>query len=425
LADAKTAIELLIDGSEHIYFDNVTFNARKELLKSPNKINIEDLKPISPPEYADFTPLKLAELTKNFNEIATNFKYFPEADTNLPLYDFKYRRPEFGFVEASLLKWLIKKLLVSYGHFQNGEMQATQKEFEKFIYDIKSILEELKLWSPNPDSFISNIVLLADLFQHQSNGDLMLNEKEITEYLQMVLAATTLSGKMLESLQDECKVVPNSFSFDFLDTTAKKDLYPLDTKCLNEHFYETFLNKLNFKQYFPRLNDYYINSTTEEAISYLAGVEGFARDDNSPGIPIGRRDLTLVIGAMLNIESTFIRFDSNKDNELDYDELTKSLEVYRYSIITLAKLGKGDEDYAPSVFMYMVSRMKPPKKDSLRDKVTFYLYYQCLKNDWCRENKLDPILAKRLNIGSLLSYLVYTNKLALKEKRAQALKLNK
>jgi hypothetical protein len=236
--------------------------------------------------------------------------------------------------------------------------------------------------------------LLADLFQSHSNGDQKININESTEFLIMLLTAVNLSQKIKPELTRFCD--PGINSQDPL----------FDKLCYNEHFFDLLLNKLGFKNSFPRLNRYYTVAGHQETIDYLLGIEGFARDDNKPGVPINSRDMTLITGAMLNIESTFIRFDKNTDNIIDYNELDEAFLTYRQSIISLAGLKPEREKYAKGIFMYMVSKMEIPKITTLSETAEFAIFNTCVQERRCREIFMDKIEAKRLNIGKLLFYMV-------------------
>lgn len=96
---------------------------------------------------------------------------------------------------------------------------------------------------------------------------------------------------------------------------------------------------------------------------------------------------------MINIESTFIRFDADNDNLLDTVELEKAFEVYRDAVIKVAKLSEGKEKYAKSIFFYMVKYKKIPSTFQLLN-----FHYGPWSN--------HEVKAKRENIGALLYYLV-------------------
>jgi hypothetical protein len=396
LQDLKSIIAMAQDYFERNYFNQVTYIA--------NKATLERFEPISflkqrdlPTEYDLFTPKRVAELHHDFEYTAINIRYFRSKEDGIATYGNVFKRNPKGFLEATLLNWASVKLLSAYGHKNaDGIAQVSLLEFQNFLNDMKPLLVELKLWSAYPETFARNAVFLADLFQNKSNGDSNVNLTEATEYLQMIISALSITDKMRNELTTVCDP----------GIDPKNPAY--ETNCFNSFFFETILNKLNFKKYFPRLSKYVNETPRSQVIDYLKGVEGFARDIPNPSLPVNKRDNILIIGAMLNIESTFIRFDTNGDNIIDYNELVQAFKVYKPAIISLAKLK--DEEYALSVFLYMVSKMEIPPTGSWVDNAVFYTFHKCVTNqDWCPDTILNGIKANRLNIGKLLYYIVTPN----------------
>ncbi len=393
LADLRVVLDIAKDLLERNYFNNVTYNSKREVIESPREITALEKTALT--EYNIFSAARVNELFKDFQDVAVNIRYYRSQKEGIPTYGTIFTRNRTGFLEALYLKWGAQKLLKGYGHKNaQGIQQVNLDEFQTFLFDMKPVLEEFKLWSPNPQTFARNAILLADLFQNKSNGDLEVNETEATEYLQMILSAVKVSDNFRDQLTAVC------------DSGVNKEDPVFGTECFNQHFFDTILNKLNYKKFFPRLNDYVTTATKEDVDGYLAGVEGFARDVNDPKIPINERDNILILGAMLNIESTFIRFDTNKDNIIDYNELTEAFKVYKPAIISLAKLAPAQEYLAKSIFMYMVSKMEVPPTGTWMDNAKFIAFHGCLQFDVCRTTVMDKIEAKRLNIGKLLYYLV-------------------
>lgn len=394
LKDADTVMIMIHDFFEKVYFNYLTFNEPEnfKLLSKTDVLASFPQKAIS--GYEDFSPARVNQLHASFADTATVFRYFRDS-SGAALYDKAIMRNKKGFNEVNISKWLSWKLLKAYGHTEaNGQMQITMDEFAKFLLDSKPLLVELKLWSPNFQTFSRNAVLLADLFQQRSNGDLMINIDEATEYIGMLLTAVDVSGKFSSELSRLC------------DPGINSDDPVFETNCYNHNFFDVILdrNRLGFEKSFPLLNKYLKGISKTEGLAYLEGVEGFARDNNTPGVPVNRRDSTLILGAMLNIETTFIRFDKNLDNIIDYDELSAAFLIYKQSIIDLAKLKGSQVQYAKPIFMYMASKMEIPKIDGWWDQFWFWRYSSNIENPKWREK--NPVEAKRLNIGKLLYYMV-------------------
>lgn len=398
LKDLQTVMAMVHDFFEKVFFTHITYDdgfnklilAKKTAL-GPGEIVFRNI-----PGYEMFpNKTRLNQLFSSFNDTATNFRYFRDYSTGAAVYDTNILRNKDGFLESNIAKWVSWKLLKAYGHLDaKGEMQISMDEFARFLLDSKPLLEEFKLWSPNFKTFSRNAILLADLFQQQSNGDQLININEATEYIGMLLTAVEVSGKFSKNLTEAC------------DPGINPDDPVFDTDCFNNNFYEVILSKLSYDKSFPRLETYFKTASKAESMDYLKGVEGFARDNNAPGVPVGRRDATLILGAMINIESTFIRFDTNNDNIIDYNELSIAFLTYRSSIITLAGLKPEQEKYAKGIFLYMASKMEIPKTGTWLTDAKFGVFNSCVQSDTCRKWFMDEVFAKRLNIGKLLYYMV-------------------
>lgn len=398
LKDLQTVLEMAHDFLEKLFFNHITYDDRSNKITLGRDVPLfeKDI-PYKVLEGYDMFPnkVRLAQLFSSFTDTAINFRYFRDYTSGSAIYDTKILRNKDGFIEVNLAKWVSWKLLKAYGHQDTkGEQQLSTNEFSKFLLDAKPLLEEFKLWSPNFTTFSRNAVLLADLFQQNSNGDQLININEATEYIGMLLTAVEVSGKFNQTLSAVCDPGINTGDPIF------------DADCFNNNFYEVILSKLGYEKSFPRLDTYFKTAPTEESLDYLKGVEGFARDSNAPGVPIGRRDATLILGAMINIESTFIRFDTNSDNIIDYDELSIAFLTYKSSIITLAGLKPDQEKYAKGIFLYMTSKMEIPKTGTWMSDAKFGTFNTCVQSSACRNIFMDAIQAKRLNIGKLLYYMV-------------------
>src|SRR5690606_29637015 len=98
--------------------------------------------------------------------------------------------------------------------------------------------------------------------------------------------------------------------------------------CYRPVFFDVLFKDLKLGNKLPKLKAYVESVSKEESLKFLRGVEGFARDYDDESIPMAKRDLVLLIGAMLNIESTFVRFDQvDENNVLDQSELDQAYYV--------------------------------------------------------------------------------------------------
>jgi len=378
-------IDIASGALQALVFGEATFEHFEAELMNPKPIDIKFYPTL--PEYELIDNSLIIEFKKSFSHIAKKFKFFRNGD-NYSYYQRNIVRNREGFVSLVLMRHALVHALYAYGpeDFQGDPTTAQGieiHEIQELLVGIKAVLQEIDLWTSNFETFGQNILLLADLFQARSNGDLFVNLDEASEFVELLFTSATISTEMIDSLSKVCGKI-------FADDGQQE----VPTKCVRENFFNSFFGDVNLGKYFPRLELYKKQSSKAEMIEYIKGVEGFARDVPSLDQPWKKRDFALVLAAMINIESTFLRFDTSYDNILDFNELKSALNVYRNAIILLAKLEGGNKKLARTVFFYMVKYMKAPSPVTVwsLDKI-FKLHFKNTK-------------AKRINIGTLLYYLV-------------------
>lgn len=386
-----TAVKIAQGAIDKAYFYELTFRGQGDLMYSPNVIT--SLPMLDMPEYKEFTSEQIKFYTNNFLYHAKHFKYFRD-DEGFSYYGTTIKRNAFGFTENALVRYALDIFLRSYGSKEAGVWGLELEHLKVILQDFQPVLEELGLWTLNFENYVSNVLLLSDLFQSMSNGTLRLELDEGTEFGNLVFQTMIMSDQFLTELK---KIHDNGEDSNDGNDCSYQDEENLEFDTLNCHrkyFFEVFFDRLNYKKNYPRFYDFYKGAPQEELDSFIANVEGFARDfGDDTTIPMAGRDYGLLIGAMINIESTFLRFDKNNDNLLDNAELDKAFVVYKEAIIKVAKLDKSKEKYAKSIFIYMVKYMKIPSTLQLLN-----FHYA----PWANHD----VLAKRVNIGALLYYLV-------------------
>ncbi len=362
----------------------------------------------------------LTFLQKSFSTVAEKFKYFRD-DTSFPIYkstDETYRRKP-GFTGIVLWRYLLQYVVIAYGAEEDRTNPYATDGFatemlNDFLVGVKSILLELDLWTSSFETFGGNILLLADLFQNRSDGTLKVSIDEATEFVELLFTAGTLSTQMYDYMVEvSCK--------DHLEIIVEDDgeeKTAIKSDCVRRQFFETMFNRHNhvnfnslpdMSQYLPRLKEYYDKDNSpnkQNSYDYVRGIETFSRDVPSLADldikPWQTGDFTLVLGALFNIESTFIRFDLDNSNILDFDELENALyKVYNEGIINIAGLCGWTRRFSKTVFMYLIKFGKsPPTSDYGATVAALDLIYKpYFKNT----------LADRLAIGKLLKNLKEEN----------------
>jgi hypothetical protein len=165
--------------------------------------------------------------------------------------------------------------------------------------------------------------------------------------------------------------------------------------CYRNFFFPIIFEK--YGKYFKKFSDYILTLKPEEISSYILSVENFARDavydKEGNELPIKERDLILVFGAMLNIESTFLTYDKDNNNNLNYNELMNAFKTYEQSILFIAKAKTciEVEKFVKPIYLYLVKYEEMPAGLKF---LAFYIF-----------GKEKSIIAYRKNIGKILYYL--------------------
>mgnify|MGYP000449591477 CR=1 FL=1 len=251
-----------------------------------------------------------------------------------------------------------------------------QEEVEKFLWDFKPLLQEFKMWTKVPKNYARNTVLMGDLFQYQSNGDGELNLDEITEYGSLILGAMNVGDKIVTSLKQACA---------FSGTEADPHF---DIACVRPKFFNILFDDLKLRPNLTRLDNYLSGINDKQKMQYMESVEKFGRDFPDDSLPLDTREVYLILGSFLSIESTMLRFDTDLNNRVDPVELERAYGVFRNGIIQIADLKTDELKFTHSIFIYMVKYMTIPTKKNLA------IFHYNPFND-------KTVTAHRLNIGSV------------------------
>ncbi|WP_372651646.1 hypothetical protein [Halobacteriovorax sp.] len=387
-------LEYIQGGLEVTYFNERTyikFDTELQNRKPISWLNIAKIK-----RYPGIRRKNIPALRRDFLDSVSKYRHYTHKIEKLdadgtPVTRFvqylgsEYRRTKFGHILTSVIKHVFRIVLEGYTIKQDELDVVDIPRINMLFTDFKPVLEEFGLWTSNFETFGENVILLSDLFQNTSNGDNALGLDEGVEFVTIVLIASSLTDEVMHEMKDFC------------ENRGTQEAPAFDTSCYRGNLFEIWLNKLGYGEMFPKLNTYFETEDRESTIDYIHKTEGFARDTSDENIPMAKRDFTLLIGAMLNIESTFVRFDKNGDNVIDTDELDEAFLIYEVSIQKMADLKGWKKTLTKTVFYYMVKYMKIPSTGEVL-KYHFQLHFNPLYT--------ENIKAKRLNIGALLYNLL-------------------
>jgi len=380
-----------------VYFNYITYSNAEISTIMDLDAPILSLPHLNLEEYSFFTPGEVRALQENFLTVAQKTRLFRTTE-GLQFFTQNYHRTKYGFNEASIIRWFVGRLHSSY-----GERGATSRNtyyislpiLHKFFNDFSPILQEFDLWPANPEEiikFTENTLNLTDLFQTNSNGDSRLDVNESTEYAALVITALNVGERFRKTILD-LNLCENS------GESAAKPAF--DVGCFRQHYFSILFETLKYNDWFATLYDYYKNASPADRMIYLKKIEMFARDDISPTAKIMNKDIVKIFGAMLCLESATIRFDLNRSNVLEPSEVDASFVVYENIINKLMAEDKeaqpsttsdDDNKYSLSTFKFLLKYMRAPNSTM-----------EFLRFHWFQDKK---IYARRLNVGSLLCYVV-------------------
>ena len=380
LKDLKSVLKYAIDFYGQRYFASLSYGLYQKELSSKSEISTFTYDRTHK-DFHLYNAVELKAYKKDFVDKVMKLRIYRSED-GYQYYGDEFVRTKFGLLEHYMIGFAFDILGKVFGHTsEKGTLEINLEELTELLFSFKPVLIEYGLWSAYPETFGRNTLLLSDLFQANSNGSVTLDAMEVSEYGTLALFAIKAADELIEKMKNYCE----EYSMD--DTTG------FEPGCYRNSFFKVFLNEMGMSKYLPKFKKYIEESTDEEKIDFLLAIEGFAKENSDEGVPQARRDMVLLIGAILNIESTFLRYDRDQSNVLEINELEEGFPVYEEAIINLAGLSEGQAKYAKTIFFYMIKEMKQPSRANLM----FYHYNPFADKE---------ISSKRLNIGALLYNMV-------------------
>lgn len=359
-----------------------------DLIESPLRIShpMDDF-PVNTPEETAYL--------KHFREILYGYRFF-KGDFDAPFYSNTFHRNPKAINEIALLEYALKLMMNFYGtetevpgkyaffinvdkdpaKYKNDLLDVMLK-YRDLLLDKKLIILGREIASSE------NTFMLANLFQYQSNGSGFIDLTEATEFGYTIISGITIGDYIKSELRIACKT----------DGTNRE--IPLD--CFQQHFFNVLRNK--YEDYFPKMFKFVDdNINNGDAVQKLIEMTGkFARPCPDK-TTLNDNDMVSILGGLLNVESTLIRYDTNQDNVLDYPELNDAYKVYEANIKALVK--KAASYMVPlskEIFLFLVKyqMMPDPKKPDSVVKFAKFLLFE----------KKDSVTGDRTAVAGILENL--------------------
>lgn len=386
IKDIRTLLNYAEELTESIYYNSLAYDFNGSVMAKKSPLKAQEVNRLPQNKQTRLSPTRLDELHKEF-AILTEKLHLYRTDDGKQFYGHDIIRTKYGINEAGIARFGVKKLLEAYCPAPNTNpltCGVDAKILNKFLTDFKSLLVEINLWSSNMQSFASNVLYLADLFQTRSDGNQLIGLDEGVEYVGLILSAVKIAGEVKDGLVARCGNYTQG-------TVEEQEENPtIELNCFRKNVINVWLNELDYKQYLSAFNNYANSVTPQLMQEYIRYLEKFVHENQDE--PFMRvRDITLFIGAILNVESMLIRFDGNRNNFLDPNEVEQAFLVYENLIVDLGGLSGSKKKYAKSAFLFMVKEMKFP---STSDVLTYHY------NPFASKK----VEAHRINVASILYY---------------------
>lgn len=277
-------------------------------------------------EYRYTYPEHQAELDQ-FERIVKKYR-FMKGEFLSSYYTRGFRRNADAIFEIAALEYVLRIVLGTYGiptqntvggySIDKEKMEKLMKKFENELIDLDLILPQRAITTAN------NISLLGSLFQYQSDTNEVMDINEATEFGVSVFSALNVADDLMKYMKDQkCKI----------------DHDRIDPACFRANFWQAVCE--NYRSYYPlmfqslnapaKCEDW---KNTTEAMEFLDRAIRAGRscmnytDGDKEEIPYAKSDMMVLMVVLLHAETTIIRWDINKNNIMDANEVDNAYEIY-------------------------------------------------------------------------------------------------
>ncbi|WP_408097669.1 hypothetical protein ACJVC5_01780 [Peredibacter sp. HCB2-198] len=296
------------------------------------KVQLESSQPVSIDfdEYRHTYPEHQKELDQ-FERIVKKYR-FMKGEFLAPYYTRGYRRNADAVFEIALFEYAIKLVFQVYGSpspnpdavggfsMDQKQMQALLKKFEQELIDMDLILPG------KIEGTADNVSLLGTLFQYQSDTNNKLDVNEMTEFGVSLFAALNIQGDLFTYLEEDMacpkdqfgRILPECFKANFWKGVCKdyRPYLPL--------MFESMGAPKNCDEFVPNEAAQKFLETTIDAARSC----NFYSDGDKEQVPFEKGDIMTTMIALMHIETTILRWDTNGNNLLDADEVNNAYTIY-------------------------------------------------------------------------------------------------
>lgn len=352
-------------------------------------------------DFSDFpvrTSLEQSFL-KHFARIASDYKFIKGTATS-PYYTFDYFRNENSFFQTSALEYVMEKAMAYYGRSNEdarGGYDMTLDQTVNMVRDFKWFLRDNGIINIGRkgggeiEGVADNLVLMSTLFQYQSDGcstDFVCMEvPEVTEFVMGLLTAVEVKGFFTDKMVDLCsdsldeydRISPECFRRNFINVIETP--IPGDGKSIAD--YMPFMYQY-LKDLVKDVPEGEPITSSVGFMKFITETESFTRScmyydkEKTDEVYLKVNDAFAVFAGLLNVESTLLRFDLDKNNVVDARNINGKNEVlnafyktYKGALIALVVDKVGGQEWiakliAKPIFQYLVKYGEVPNTDKFK-----------------------------------------------------------
>lgn len=333
------------------------------------KVQLESSQPVAIDfdEYRHTYPEHQKELDQ-FERIVKKYR-FMKGEFLAPYYTRGYRRNADAVFEIALFEYAIKLVFQVYGSpspnpdavggfsMDQKQMQALLKKFEQELIDMDLILPG------KIEGTADNVSLLGTLFQYQSDTNNKLDVNEMTEFGVTLFSALNIQDDLFTYLEEDksCakdefgRLLPECFKANFWQGVCKdyRGYFPL--------MFESMGAPKNCEEFVPNEAAQKFLETTIDAARSC----NFYSDGAKEQVPFAKGDIMTTMIALMHIETTILRWDTNGNNFLDSDEVNNAYTIYSGALDGFLK-DKNPiiKKFQKQIYQYMIKyEQVPDEKD--------------------------------------------------------------
>ncbi len=258
-----------------------------------------------------------------------------------------------------------------------------QAEANLLLNDLKPIVTQMNLISPQDVDFADNRFRDANLFTPIGNGDLLADFRELNQLFLMIWSGLEIDGLMYDKMTPVCAVVkPTDYKDDWTaDLTCVMNFYEKEMPAA----FESMPDYMKFQASFD-------HAKFQSVFMNLLKAAGHS-EKGTGKVHIG--DLSLVPHVIQYIETLFQGFDADRSGTLNTPEALVAFPTYKPILQQVSGL-KTDKELK-GLFTWMLKYGKPPQSGAEKIKFATWWVPQG-ENGW----KID---ADREKLAAILGFI--------------------